>query len=144
MPDQFRVVDFMFVKNACRTAAEQFVFREQLLVHFQSRHEPYAVVISLCCVLSGDVADGFAGLLVVGFRIESELICHNCESNNKGSKVSKNADDPDIINMDSLAYFINFKISEVFNPKMVIFANIKCQLCDKYHIISIKDVIYGN
>ena len=64
--DQLGIVVLKLVELSGGTVAKQLLLGLDLLVHFQSRHEAYAVIVFLCGFLALDVAGLLLGQLVVG------------------------------------------------------------------------------
>jgi hypothetical protein len=64
--DQLGIVVLKLVELSGGTVAKQLLFGLDLLVHFQSRHEAYAVIVFLSGFLALDVAGLLLGQLVVG------------------------------------------------------------------------------
>ena len=57
MPHKFSIKIISLLENPGRTVTEKLFFGFQLLVNFQSRHEPDSVVVSLGCLFAGDVTN---------------------------------------------------------------------------------------
>jgi hypothetical protein len=64
--DQLGIVVLKLVELSGGTVAKQLFLGFDLLVHFQSRHEAYAVIVFLCGFLALNVAGLLLGQLVVG------------------------------------------------------------------------------
>jgi cytochrome bd-type quinol oxidase subunit 2 len=64
--DQLGIVVLKLVELSSGTVAKQLLLGLDLLVHFQSRHEAYAIIVFLCGFLALDVAGLLLGQLVVG------------------------------------------------------------------------------